>query len=60
MSPATQRDTPEAEAHVIRTTRRFENAGQHFNRGQRALFVTLGYFGWFVSPGCCSFPRSLS
>jgi uncharacterized membrane protein len=44
------RDTPEAEAHVIRTARMFENAGQHFNRGQRALFVALGYLGCFVGP----------
>ncbi|WP_407169977.1 DUF599 domain-containing protein [Bradyrhizobium sp. ORS 111] len=50
MPPATERDTPEAEAHVIRTTRMFENAGQHFNRGQRAFFFALGYLGWFVSP----------
>src|SRR6202022_4249557 len=38
MPPAAQRDTPEAEAHVIRTTRLFEAAGRHFNRAQRALF----------------------
>jgi uncharacterized membrane protein len=44
------RDTPEAEAHVIRTTRLFESAGRHFNRGQRAFFFALGYLGWFVSP----------
>jgi uncharacterized membrane protein len=50
MPPAGQRDTPEAEAHVIRTTRLFESAGQHFNRGQRAFFFALGYLGWFVSP----------
>jgi uncharacterized membrane protein len=50
MPPAEQRDTPEAEAHVIRTTRVFENAGQHFNRGQRSFFFALGYLGWFVSP----------
>ncbi len=50
MPPAGQRDTPEAEAHVIRTTRMFENAGQHFNRGQRAFFFALAYLGWFVSP----------
>ena len=42
--------TPEAEAHVIRTTRLFESAGQHFNRGQRSFFFALGYLGWFVSP----------
>lgn len=50
MPPATQRDTPEAEAHVIRTSRLFEAAGRHFNRGQRAFFFALGYLGWFVSP----------
>lgn len=50
MPRADQRDTPEAEAHVIRTTRLFETAGRHFNRGQRAFFFALGYLGWFVSP----------
>jgi uncharacterized membrane protein len=50
MPPAAQRDTPQAEAHVIRTTRLFESAGRHFNRGQRAFFFALGYLGWFVSP----------
>src|SRR3981189_1285489 len=50
MPPASQRDTPEAEAHVMRTTRLFESAGQHFNRGQRSFFFALGYLGWFVSP----------
>src|ERR1700720_1401019 len=50
MPPATQRDTPEAEAHVVRTTKLFEAAGRHFNRGQRAFFFALGYLGWFVSP----------
>ena len=50
MPPVEQRDTPEAEAHVIRTTRLFEAAGRHFNRGQRAFFFALGYLGWFVSP----------
>jgi uncharacterized membrane protein len=50
MPPAAECDTAEAEAHVIRTTRLFEAAGQHFNRGQRAFFFALGYLGWFVSP----------
>ncbi len=50
MPPASQRDTKEAQAHVIRTTRLFEAAGRHFNRGQRAFFFALGYLGWFVSP----------
>src|SRR6201746_2496810 len=35
MPPATECDTAEAEAHVIRTTRLFEAAGRHFNRGPR-------------------------
>ncbi|MEA2911362.1 MAG: hypothetical protein QOJ15_3443 [Bradyrhizobium sp.] len=50
MPPSDTRDTPDAEAHVIRTTRLFEAAGRHFNRGQRAFFFALGYLGWFVSP----------
>jgi len=50
MPAASRRDTPEAEAHVIRTTRLFEAAGRHFNRGQRAFFFALGYLGWFISP----------
>jgi uncharacterized membrane protein len=50
MPAATKRDTPEAEAHVIRMTGLFEAAGRHFNRGQRAFFFALGYLGWFVSP----------
>jgi uncharacterized membrane protein len=50
MPPAAKRDTPEAEAHVMRTARLFEAAGRHFNRGQRALFFALGYLGWFISP----------
>jgi uncharacterized membrane protein len=50
MPPASERDTMEAEAHVIRTTRLFESGGRHFNRGQRAFFFALGYLGWFVSP----------
>src|SRR4030081_1229536 len=50
MPPATQRDSPEAVAHVIRTTGLFEAAGRHFNRGQRAFFFALGYLGSVVSP----------
>src|SRR4030088_865761 len=50
MPPAEQRDTPQAEAHVMRTSRLFEAAGRHFNRGQRAFFFALGYLGWVVSP----------
>ena len=50
MPPVAEKDTPEAEAYVIRTTRVFQSAGRHFNRGQRAFFFALGYLGWFVSP----------
>src|SRR5437899_8310715 len=50
MPPASQRDTEEAQAHVMRTTQLFESAGSHFNRGQRAFFVALAYLGWFISP----------
>src|SRR6202049_3471458 len=32
MPPVQQRDTAEAEAHVMRTTKLFEAAGRHFNR----------------------------
>jgi uncharacterized membrane protein len=47
---AAERDTPEAQAHVLRTARLFTSAGRHFNRGQRAFFFALGYLGWFVGP----------
>src|SRR6266851_2448440 len=41
---------PEPLVHARRTARLFETAGRHFNRGQRAFFLALGYLGWFVSP----------
>lgn len=47
---ADKSDTPEAQAHIMRTTRLFQSAGRHFNRGQRAFFFALGYLGWFISP----------
>lgn len=50
MPPVAEKDTPEAEAHVIRTTRVFQSAARHFNRGQRAFFFALGYLGWFIHP----------
>ena len=46
----TRRTPPEAEAHVLRTSRLFTAAGRHFNHGQRAFFFALGYLGWFISP----------
>ena len=48
--PPAEKDTPEAEAHVLRTARLFAAAGRHFNHGQRAFFFALGYLGWFISP----------
>jgi uncharacterized membrane protein len=47
---ASEKDTKEAEIHVERTARLFTTAGRHFNRGQRAFFLALGYLGWFVGP----------
>jgi uncharacterized membrane protein len=47
---ASEKDTPEAQDHALRTARLFATAGRHFNRGQRAFFLALGYLGWFVSP----------
>jgi uncharacterized membrane protein len=47
---ASEKDTPAAEAHVMRTTLLFQSAGQNFNRGQRAFFFALGYLGWFAGP----------
>jgi uncharacterized membrane protein len=50
MPPAAEAGTPEAEVHVQRATRLSESAGHHFNRGQRAIFFSLGYLGWFAGP----------
>jgi uncharacterized membrane protein len=48
--PPEEKDTPAALAHARRTAKLSEEAGRHFNRGQRAFFLALGYLGWFVSP----------
>jgi uncharacterized membrane protein len=48
--PPEDKDTPEALVHARRTAKLSEEAGRHFNRGQRAFFLALGYLGWFVSP----------
>jgi uncharacterized membrane protein len=50
MPPWDEKDTPAAIDHAARTARLFEIAGRHFNRGQRAFFLALGYLGWFVGP----------
>ena len=44
------KETPEAEVHIRRTARLFQSAGRHFNRGQRAFFLAIGYLGWFAGP----------
>jgi uncharacterized membrane protein len=48
--PVDDKDTPEAAAHALRAAKLSEEAGRHFNRGQRAFFLALGYLGWFISP----------
>jgi uncharacterized membrane protein len=48
--PPADKDTPEAQSHVLRTAKLFTTAGRHFNRGQRAFFFALGYLGWFAGP----------
>lgn len=44
------KETPEAVSHIRRTARLFQSAGRHFNRGQRAFFLAIGYLGWFAGP----------
>jgi uncharacterized membrane protein len=48
--PVEEKDTLEAVSFAHRAARLSEEAGRHFNRGQRAFFFALGYLGWFVSP----------
>jgi uncharacterized membrane protein len=48
--PPADKDSPEAEAHVLRTAHLFSIAARHFHRGQRAFFFALGYLGWFAGP----------
>src|SRR3954453_1012423 len=50
MPPSSQRDTAEAESHVMRTTRLFEAAGRRFNRRNPAFLFAVRYLCWFVSP----------
>jgi uncharacterized membrane protein len=45
-----QRHSKRARQFVKRTARICEDAGRHFNRGQRAFFFALGYLGWFLGP----------
>ena len=47
--PAKHAKKPEAQAAAERVGRMTTLAGLHFNRGQRAFFLALGYLGWFVN-----------
>jgi uncharacterized membrane protein len=48
--PPKERNTKHARQFAHRTARICEDAGRHFNRGQRAFFFALGYLGWFLGP----------
>lgn len=48
--PPPEKDTPGAKAFAHRAARLCEDAGRHFNRGQRAFFFALGYLGWLLGP----------
>lgn len=48
--PPDEKDTPEAQLFAHRAARLCNDAGRHFNRGQRAFFFALGYLGWFLGP----------
>jgi uncharacterized membrane protein len=48
--PDAEKGSHEAKMHARRTAGLIEEAGRHFNRGQRAFFLALGYLGWFISP----------
>jgi len=48
--PASEKDTPAAQAYARRAAAVCGDAGRQFNRGQRAFFFALAYLGWFVGP----------
>ncbi len=48
--PPADRHTAAARSFIYRAARVCEEAGLHFNRGQRAFFFALGYLGWFLGP----------
>ncbi len=43
-------ETPEGRAAVGRAADMIVIAGRHFNRGLRALFLSVGLLGWFAGP----------
>ena len=48
--PPSAKDTSGAKEFAHRAARLCEDAGRHFNRGQRAFFFALGYLGWLLGP----------
>jgi uncharacterized membrane protein len=48
--PPGEQNSPDAKAFAHRAASICADAGQHFNRGQRAFFFALGYLGWFLGP----------
>jgi uncharacterized membrane protein len=47
--PRDQKGTPEMAQAVERAATFNTLAGRHFNRGLRAFFMSVGYFGWFIN-----------
>ena len=43
-------ETPEGQAAVGRAADMIVIAGRHFNRGLRAMFLSVGLLGWFAGP----------
>jgi uncharacterized membrane protein len=48
--PWQEKNTAAAQTFAHRAARLCADAGRHFNRGQRAFFLALGYLGWFLGP----------
>jgi uncharacterized membrane protein len=46
--PPSEENSAAAKAFAHRAASICADAGQHFNRGQRAFFFALGYLGWFL------------
>ncbi len=43
-------DPKQADAIIARVVRLNVLAGRHFNAGLRAIFLSIGYLGWFIGP----------
>jgi len=46
----TEKDIIAAERAAERVIRMNVIAGSHFNEGLRAIFLSIGYLGWFINP----------